>query len=151
MDEQLRDARTRGIVYSTRMPVKTPGAYQVRVAVRDTRSAALGSASHFLEIPQVGDGRLALSGVLVRAAAPLADGSATRPEEAPSAVRETLGEPFLRVFQAGTDVVYAYEIYDGLDQGAGARLEMSTSLLRDGRVIYASAWTAVRARARTDT
>ncbi|HZA36006.1 MAG TPA: hypothetical protein VE505_13800, partial [Vicinamibacterales bacterium] len=48
-----------------------------------------------------------------------------------------------------TDVVYAYEIYDGLDADNAAHLEMSTSLLRDGRVLYESPWSAVRARPRT--
>ena len=150
-DDQLRDARARGIVYSTRMTVKKPGAYQVRVGVRDTRSAALGSASHFLEIPEVGGGRLAVSGVLVRdAGTSAADArSAATGEDAAGGARETLGEPSLRIFQRGTDVVYAYEIYDGLDADNAAHLEMSTSLLRDGRVLYESPWSAVRARPRT--
>jgi hypothetical protein len=133
------------------MTVKTPGAYQVRVGVRDTRSAAVGSASHFLEIPKVGTGRLALSGVLVRDAGNgRADERATPPaDDGAGAVRATLGEPSLRIFQHGTDVVYAYEIYDGLGAAQAAQLEMSTSLLRDGRVLYESPWSAVRAQPRT--
>ena len=148
-DEQLRDARTRGVVYSTRMPVKKPGAYQVRVAIRDMSTAALGSASQFLEIPETGKGRLAVSGVLVRAA----DGEASAAETAATDLARddedrlssgVLGEPSVRIFEPGNELVYAYEIYDGLRVAAAERLQMSTSLLRDGRVVYESPWTPVK-------
>jgi VWFA-related protein len=150
-DDQLRDARLRGIVYSTRMPVKRPGGYQVRLAVRDLASGAIGSASQFLEVPEVGRGRLAVSGVLVTAhreggglAAVDHAGEAAAEREV---VTRVLGEPAVRVFEPGSEVVYAYEIYDGLRGAATERIQMSTSLLRDGRVLYESPWTPVRARA----
>jgi VWFA-related protein len=150
-DEQLLDAKTRGVVYSTRMPVKKPGAYQVRVAIRDMSTDALGSASQFLEIPEIGKGRLAVSGVLVRAAgghASPAETAATdlaRDGDGDRLSSAVLGEPSVRIFEPGSEVVYAYEIYDGLRGDAAERLEMSTSLLRDGRVVYESPWTPVKA------
>jgi VWFA-related protein len=149
-DEQLRDAKARGILYSTRMTVKKPGAYQVRVALRDTRTAALGSASQFLEVPGVGKGRLALSGVLVRAQTGGGTAAATAARdlahvEGDSLAADTLGEPSVRIFGPGSDVVYAYEIYDGLG-AAAERLTMSAALMRDGKVLYESESTPVDAR-----
>jgi len=35
----------RGLLYSARLPLKTPGGYQIRAAVQDDRSKALGTAS----------------------------------------------------------------------------------------------------------
>jgi len=88
-DDQLREARTTGVLYSTRMSVKEPGGYQVRTAVRDVPSGAVGSASQFLEVPRVGPGRLALSGLLLRSMAdgPLPDEDRLDVMDAGSAVR----------------------------------------------------------------
>jgi VWFA-related protein len=61
MERVLRD----GIVYFINFPVKKPGAYQMRVAVRDTATAKVGSASQFIEVPDIKKNRLALSGVIV--------------------------------------------------------------------------------------
>ena len=68
-DAQLEDAQTQGVVYNTRMAVKQAGPYQVRAAIRDVASSAMGSASQFVDIARVGKGRLAASGVLLRAQA----------------------------------------------------------------------------------
>jgi len=44
-------------------------------------------------------------------------------------------EPEVRVLQPGTDAVYAYEIYDGLDPKKSSGLQMGTALLREGKVV----------------
>ena len=55
----LRD----GLVYTFDVPLKKAGAYQLRFAVRDAASARVGSASQFVEVPNLKKGRLALSGL----------------------------------------------------------------------------------------
>src|SRR5262249_2193288 len=52
-----------GLVYSMHVPVKTAGAYQMRVVLRDYMNGELGSATQFVEVPDVKSGRLALSGI----------------------------------------------------------------------------------------
>jgi VWFA-related protein len=42
-----------------------PGAYQVRLGVRDSRSGLIGSATQFVEIPEIATGRLALSSLML--------------------------------------------------------------------------------------
>jgi VWFA-related protein len=54
-----------GFVYMVAVPVKKPGAYQLRVALRDTDSERIGSASQFVDIPDIKKNRLALSGIVV--------------------------------------------------------------------------------------
>ena len=61
-DEQFRLAQERGILYSVRTPIKEPGAYQMRAAVRDANTKVTGSASQYIEVPKVGSGRLAFRG-----------------------------------------------------------------------------------------
>jgi VWFA-related protein len=52
-----------GLVYALEHDIEKPGAYQMRVAVMDAESGRTGSASHFIEVPDVVKGRLAISGV----------------------------------------------------------------------------------------
>jgi VWFA-related protein len=139
-DAQLEDAQTQGVVYHTRMVVKQPGAYQVRTAIRDMASGAMGSASQFIDIPRVGKGRLAASGVLLRAqqVEPSAEGATDGQDD-------VLGAPPVRIFKPGSKVVYAYQVYDGLD--ADDALQVSTALLRDGKSLYRSPETPVAGRA----
>jgi VWFA-related protein len=62
-------ARKVGLKYKKALSL-TPGAYEVRFAVRDDGSRRLGSASQWVEIPDVDGGRLTLSDVfLLRGAA----------------------------------------------------------------------------------
>ena len=47
------------------VPVTRPGGVQVRFAVRDAASGALGAAGEFVEIPEWKKGAFALSGVVL--------------------------------------------------------------------------------------
>src|ERR1044072_9479497 len=58
-----------GLVYNLVIPTKKPGGYQLRVAVRDTSSERTGSASQYVEVPDVKKGRLALSGLVIKSVA----------------------------------------------------------------------------------
>ena len=55
-----------GILYNMIIPTKKPGGYQLRVAVRDTTSERTGSASQYIEVPDIKKGRLALSGMIIK-------------------------------------------------------------------------------------
>src|SRR2546430_2307025 len=58
----LRD----GLLYSVTVPIKKPGVYQLRVALRDETSERVGSASQFVEVPDFKNNRLTLSGIILR-------------------------------------------------------------------------------------
>ena len=135
-NEQLDEARTHGVIYGTRMAVKKPGAYQVRTSVQDKATARLGSASQFLEVPDVRRGRLAISGVLLQASRGEESSTAAAVEDTATDDDrwEILGRPSLRIFRPGSAVAFAYEVYDGT--GDREPLEATASLLRDGKVVY---------------
>jgi hypothetical protein len=59
----LRD----GFVFFLTVPVKKAGAYQLRAALRDHASTRIGSASQFIEVPDIKKNRLVVSGILVNA------------------------------------------------------------------------------------
>lgn len=64
-EEAYHRAQRDGLVYSFVVPVKRAGAYQLRMAVRDTATARTGSASQFIEVPDLKKDRLVLSGLVV--------------------------------------------------------------------------------------
>ena len=118
-----------GILYTAFHPISKPGAYQMRVALRDAASKRVGSASQFIEVPNIKTGRLTLSSLVLSNASaqdvaagndPLADASSV-----------------LRVFHPGSELNYAYEVLNA-DAGAGRgpHLETRIRLFRDGALIY---------------
>ena len=54
-----------GLLYGLALPIKKPGAYQLRVAVRDAASSRVGSANQFVAVPDLARGRLTLSGMVL--------------------------------------------------------------------------------------
>ena len=132
--DAFRLLQQRGLLYSARLPMKTPGGYQVRAAVQDARSKAVGSSAQFVEVPKVGKGQLALSGVVmmdVASAAGAAAGIATD-----TLSDGVLGEPAVKIFRPGSEVAYTCEIYDG--RGGAHGVATTATLLRDGQPIFTS-------------
>ena len=117
-----------GIVYSLIVPVKRAGGFQVRFAVRDEASGALGAASEFVEIPEVKKGALALSGVVLGEES---QAVATPRDEMATVAR--ISSPALRVFTPGTRLVYTYEIYNAV-----APVDTTVTVWRDGRPYFSA-------------
>jgi len=59
-----RENQSSSSIYNSRLPL-SPGLYQVRVATRDINSGRVGSAQQWVEIPNLAQGRLNLSSVLL--------------------------------------------------------------------------------------
>lgn len=115
--EAYTTALSSGFSQQVKMMVKKPGAYQLRAAVRDVASGRIGSAGHFVEVPDVSQGRLALSGILLKTAS-----------QQPSA---------LRLFRPGDTLTYGYQVLNA--QVDGKRLEKEVRLYRDGKVVLTDA------------
>jgi VWFA-related protein len=139
--EAYKQALQGGFVYTMHHVVKKPGAYQMRVALRDDGSEQLGAASQFVEIPDVHQGRLTLSSLVIKEndqnpaakpEAPAADeGSEGHSTENPD------GGPAVRIFRRGTGVMYVCQVLNaetGPDKQAN--LELHTRLFHDNKMIY---------------
>jgi hypothetical protein len=119
-DERSPDAR---IVYSLRVPVRA-GGFQVRFAVRDRQSGAIGSAGGYVEIPDVERGAFALSGVLV------ADGRHITLSDDPALVDIAQGAA-LQAVRSGSTLIYTYEIYN-----ASAPVQSAVSVWRGRERVF---------------
>ena len=62
---KLERFRREGVLYGMSLKVSQPGAYQLRVAVRDAATGRIGSASQYVEVPTVGKDKLALSSLVI--------------------------------------------------------------------------------------
>jgi len=146
-DQNFQRIKEHGLVVTVRTAAKETGPYQMRAAVEDLNSKAIGSASQFLEVPQVGRGRLALSGVLLKGdTAPEAPRIHVEPNsDSPKGLVDgVLLEPEVRVLSRGDQAFYAYEIYDGLKDD-NPDLQMATAVIRDGKIVYQSPFGPVTA------
>ena len=116
---QLDALRKLGVNYRMDVPIKDPGGYQLRVAVRDAASQRVGSASQFIEIPDVRRGRLTLSGIVLNAGGMGEEG------------------PAVRRFRPGDWVTYQLEIYNARRGATGQAPspEGKTQIFRDGRLV----------------
>ena len=64
--ERYGQALQTGFVYNLRMPVKRPGPYELRIALRDVGADRIGSASQFIDVPDLGKRQLTLSSLFMQ-------------------------------------------------------------------------------------
>jgi len=106
------------------MPVKRPGAYQVRIAARDKSSSRIGSAGQFVAVPDLKNNKMfATSGVVLGVGV---DGA-----------KHELYNAGARRFAPNSDLCFAFMVYNATNQtGASRNLVMQTKLFRDGKSVY---------------
>ena len=144
--------RRDGFVFYLTVPIKKAGAYQLRTALRDQGSGHVGSASQFIEVPDIKKNRLLLSGILLSATDPAtapkpaapAGGAANQSaadedaakKEADSASRANVA---LRRVKPGQILQYSFIVYNArLDKGTSLpQLHTQVQLFRDGQLIFA--------------
>jgi VWFA-related protein len=138
-----QDTLKNGLFYNFRQPVKKPGAYQVRIALRDSATGKVGSASQFIEVPDVSKGHLTLSTLVMKSLPPEAPTEAAKSanpgagEEGQVHETDAQGSPGVRIFKPGTAILYGYQVLNaqpGPDKQAA--LEAQTRLFRDGKEFY---------------
>jgi len=129
----LREIREKGFVVTIDFPIKKPGGYQMRVVIRDSASASLGSASQFIEVPDLKKHRFALSGIVLekyaaRQGAMLSANQFQSDELRASATRR---------FHNGDTVKFDLSVYDSRTDGtAGVNLAMAFKIYRDGKEVF---------------
>ena len=144
-----------GLIYSADIPVKKPGAYSFRVAVRDATSKLLGSAGQQIEVPDLKKNKLLVLG-LTLIEMTMQDGKPVFAKEEQtqsgfSAVAST-SHGAIRRFSPGDLVGYSYKIYNAeLDKVTKQpKLTVQVRLFHDGQVVTDGAPQALQLDAQTD-
>ena len=146
-DKDYRHTLESGIFYRINLPIKKPGAYQLRAGVRDRASKQTGSANQFIEVRDIKDGRLSLSALIangartpsaVPAGQTPAGGQPARAQEGRVDESDLQASPAVRRFQRGMVVEYAYIIYNAQTDKTTHRPQLETELrlYADGKLVY---------------
>ncbi len=149
-DAAYEQARN-GLIYAVSHPITKPGAYQMRLVVRDAASEQVGSASQFIEVPDIAKGRLALSSVILKEQqqpGPLTP----RHTEGQVPAADVQGSAAVRLFRQGDQIMYGYEILNATtDAARKPRIESQTRLFRDGKPVYEGKVNALSFNGQTDS
>ncbi|CAN5807349.1 hypothetical protein BH20ACI3_BH20ACI3_17850 [soil metagenome] len=138
-----------GLTFVLNVPIKQSGAYQLRVAVRDAPSQRTGSASQFIEVPDLNKPGLRLSGILINGTeeAPGAGGSGSAPAAAPTSSQQAGSNgrnelnpqagPAVRRLKQGMILNYIYTIYNAqVDSVGRPKLQTQMRLFREGKEVF---------------
>jgi VWFA-related protein len=140
-DAEYQRAMQHGLVYNVTVPVKKRGAYQFRMALRDTATDRIGSVNQFIEVPDLESKRLALSGVVLTGKA-IAAGGANSNSSAPQGNAPAINpeaSPAVRHLRQMMRLEYGLLVYNAaLDKASGKpRLTTQIRLFRDGKQVFA--------------
>jgi len=132
--------RQNGLEYPIILPIKKAGAYQLRTAIRDTASERVGSASQFIDVPNIGKNRLTLSGLVLSGVDPK---HARKSSPEISTAGDTSDQvdpqsgPAVRRLRQGMMLHYSFLAYNAkLDKVLRPQLQAQVRLLRDGQPVF---------------
>ena len=136
-----------GFVYFITFPLKKPGAYQLRAALRDHGSERVGSATQFIDVPDIKKNRLVLSSIVLsgkdparKQATPAGENGAapgTHPED--EEVIDPTNSAAVRQFRIGTVASYGIFIYNAhvaRNGGGPPQLQIQIRIFRDGKPVF---------------
>lgn len=130
----------KGFIYLLVMPIKTPGTFQFRVALRDTSSGRIGVASQTVEIPDLRKRGFTLSSLAVenldlRTWQDLASGKIGSGSDMIKARSTLLYDTALRKFRKGTVLRYGLEAYNSRSGAKDSKLSFQAKILQGANVI----------------
>jgi hypothetical protein len=134
----IQKLREDGINFTVSIPVKEPGGYYVRAAVRDTYSEAKGSAYQFIDIPDLKKNRLALSSLYIIGSEDDAEwirsiAMGEKTQSSGASRRITIRSPARKDFRPGDRFEYIAVIYNAKTKKENPPdLESQIILFKDG-------------------
>jgi VWFA-related protein len=149
--EQYRAALDRGLIFGINLPVKTPGAFQLRIGVRDSGSGRVGSANQYIEVPDLNKGRVTLSGLYLaehdagshspaNSAASGSNSEAKKENDVEGRIDQHDPQfgPAVRRFNPNALIEYGFEVYNAhLDKGSHRpQLQSQVRLFHDNQLVF---------------
>lgn len=145
LDEaRFKTVLERGFFYTADIPIKRPGAYQFRAVLRDPVSGKVGSAGQFLQVPDLKNKRLAMSGLVLTgeslppAATPAGPAGQAAPAlETPAPKNDWEFSVALRRFPRTVRLIYGFHTYNATPNAAKQpALSMQVELYQEGKRVF---------------
>jgi VWFA-related protein len=126
-----------GLVCMVTLPIQKPGAYQMRVALRDAETERIGSASQYIEVPNLKKKNLTLSGIVLERVETKKSNSM---EDSKTLELKMQRDAAMRRFRNGEVIRFGLSVYNArLDKASGRpSLLIQYKIFRDGKEIFAS-------------
>ena len=145
--EQFAKVKEKGIIYDLPVPIVKTGAYQFRIAVRDSVTGKIGAVSQYIEVPNLKNNKLTLSNLVLD--------NFTAEDWKRFTLKQFSGDPLfnstVRRFRRGTVLRYSYVVYNAkLDRAQKPQLRIQTRLIRDGKVVLEGETLPFNAAGQTD-
>jgi len=131
--DEYEKAIREGLRLKFDVPVRRTGAFQVRIAIKEGYGSRIGSVGQFVEVPDLNNQQLALSGIVLQGV------SDSAPQNA------TMSSPAVRRFPVNSNLYFAFVVYN-----RSPNLLMQTKLFRDGKVVKSSAEIALDVKDQSD-
>jgi VWFA-related protein len=133
--DEYERALQAGLQFRRRSPLD-PGRYEVRLIVREPGLAPLGGAEQNVEIPDLGQGRLTLSGVFLSVSAGATGSLAPEGVEAPETLRDA---QVRRRFKRSEGVYFQVYVYNvQVDEKGASDVVLQAQIRSGARLVAAS-------------
>jgi VWFA-related protein len=146
---ELKTLLSEGVVYNFAFPVKKPGAYQYRVAIRDAQGGRVGSASQFIEVPNLAKKRIATSSIILEniSAEQWRKTAETNGTRLPT---NAMSDTALRRVKIGSVLRYGFEVYNARVEAGTPRVQTKIRVFRDGKLVLDGKETPLDLQGQTD-
>jgi VWFA-related protein len=136
--ETYKDIMKNGVVVYMSVIAKKAGTYHMRVVLSDTENGLMGSATQYVEVPDVRKGHLAISGIALAAEKSL-PGAGEQQQEGLVTGREVNGTPAVRVFKQGETISWGYQILNAkTGKDNKSQLQTYVRLFHEEMEVYAA-------------
>ncbi|MGA9994533.1 MAG: VWA domain-containing protein [Pyrinomonadaceae bacterium] len=135
--DYLKSLYNYGLVALVTLPIQKPGAYQMRVAIRDAETERIGSASQYIEVPNLKKKNLTLSGIVLER---VETKKSNAVEDSKTLELRMQRDAAMRRFRSDETIRFGLSVYNAKLDKASRRpsLSMQYKIFRDGKEIFAS-------------
>jgi VWFA-related protein len=130
--DRVAQGQAKGYVFTKQLTLR-PGVYQARIGVREIESGRMGTASAWVEVPDLERSKLALSSLLLLD--PLHPES---PNE--NALKQVKLIQGIRIYPRNAFCGYVFRVFRNPAASIGTDLTLKTELLKEGKPIKQNQW-----------
>ena len=135
--ERIHQAKTSGYRFSRRVTLK-PGVYQARIGVREEGTDRMGTASAWVEVPEVAPAKLEMSSLMLRN--PMDTNPAAQEGMQVSELEQIKMVQGIPLYARNDFCDYSFRVYEGILSAAGPDLLLLKEVLRDGKPVRQEPW-----------
>jgi len=143
--ERMEQAKTSGYRFSRRLALK-PGVYQARIGVREEDTDRMGTASAWVEVPEVAEDKLEMSSLILRN--PLDTDPEAREGMNVSELEQIRMVHSIPLYDRDDFCDYSFRVHTPSTASKDSQLLVMKELLLDGKPFKQEDWKAIAAQAK---